>query len=145
MKIRLRLRVILYVVSSALFLTGVIWELFDRFVKVSTPIGDMKHPAEAWVLRAHGAAALVSVFIAGHLYASHIRPAWRSRRKRGSGLTLCSVIVALILSGYLLYYAGGDEFRDLVANAHLWIGVAAPLPFCWHIFWHLFRKSRRVV
>ena len=101
----------------------------------------MKHPAQAWVLRTHGAAALISVFIAGHLYASHVRPAWRSRRKRGSGLTLSAVIVALILSGYLLYYAGGDELRDLVANAHLWIGVAAPLPF----LFHLFRKTRPVV
>lgn len=141
MKIRFRLRVILYSVSLMLFLSGVAWELFDRLVRVSTPIGEMKHPAELWMLRAHGAAALGSVFLAGHLYASHIRPAWRSRRRRGSGLTLCAVILTLILSGYLLYYAGGDELRDLVANLHLWIGVAAPLPF----LFHLFRKSRPLV
>jgi hypothetical protein len=141
MKIRLRLRVILYVASVLLFVSGVVWELFDRFVTVSTQIGPIKHPAEAWVLRAHGAAALVSVFLCGHLYASHIRPAWRSRRKRGSGLALCATIVALIFSGYLLYYAGGEELRDWVAGTHLWIGVAAPLPF----LFHLFRKSSRVV
>lgn len=141
MKIRFRLRMILYATALALFLSGVAWELFDRFVTVASAIGPVKHPAEGWVLRVHGAAALISVFVCGHLYASHVRPAWRSRRKRGSGLTVSAVIVALIVTGYLLYYVGGDELREWVAGTHLWIGVAAPLPFVFH----LFRKAPRVV
>ncbi|MGZ3656705.1 MAG: hypothetical protein ACXVCS_14195, partial [Bdellovibrionota bacterium] len=71
MKIRFRFRALLYSVSLALLATGVIWELLDRFVTVSTAIGEMKHPAQPWVLRLHGAAALISVFVFGQLYSSH--------------------------------------------------------------------------
>jgi len=141
MKIRFRLRMILYAVALGLFLSGVAWELFDHFITVTSAIGPAKHPAEAWLLRAHGAAALVAVFVCGHLYSSHIRIAWRSGRKRGSGLALCAAILALVGSGYLLYYVGGDELRDWVAGTHWWIGAAAPLPF----LFHRFRKSAPVV
>ncbi|MGZ3652406.1 MAG: hypothetical protein ACXVB9_00135 [Bdellovibrionota bacterium] len=139
MKIRFRFRALLYSVSLALLATGVIWELLDRFVTVSTAIGEMKHPAQPWVLRLHGAAALISVFVFGQLYSSHIRPSWRSRRKRWTGSILVGVITVLILSGYLLYYSSGDEFRSLVSFSHLWLGIAAPAPF----LFHLFRKSPR--
>ena len=35
----------------------------------------------------------------------------------------------LIVSGYLLYYAGGEEFRSRVALARWIVGLAAPLGF----------------
>jgi hypothetical protein len=139
MKIPFRFRLLVHAVSMALFVTGVAWELIDRFVHVTTTIGEMKHPAEPWVLRAHGAAALLSVFVFGQLYSSHVRPSWRAGRKRGSGGGLVTVITALIASGYLLYYAGGDELRDFVARFHFWLGAVAPLPF----LFHLFRRSAR--
>jgi hypothetical protein len=40
----------------------------------------------------------------------------------------------LIASGYLLYYAGGDETQAIAAVIHWGIGLAAPLVFVLHRF-----------
>jgi hypothetical protein len=135
MKIPYRFRMFVYAVCAAVFATGAIWEIFDRFVHVATAIGEQKHPLEPWALRAHGAAALLGVFGFGQLFSSHVRPSWRAGRKRRSGGFLVGVITVLIVSGYLLYYASGDDFRDFVSQAHLWIGLASPLPFLIHLYW----------
>lgn len=134
MKIPARFRILIHAVSFALLATGLGWELFDRFIVVTTELGPMKHPAEAWILRAHGAAALLSVFVFGQLYSSHVRPSWRAGRKRGTGGVLVAVIALLILSGYLLYYAGGEELRDLASQSHFWLGAIAPVPFLVHLY-----------
>lgn len=138
MKIPLHFRFFVYATSFALLATGLAWKALDLWVTVSTPIGAQKHPAEAWVLRAHGAAALLSVFVFGQLYSSHIRVSWRVGRKRGSGATLVGVIATLVVSGYLLYYASNEDLRDVTARAHFWLGALAPLPF----LFHLFRRDR---
>jgi hypothetical protein len=135
MKIPSSLRVLLYFTALALLLSGIGWELLDRFVLVSTAIGPGKHPLQPWVLRLHGAVALLSVFLFGFLFSSHIRIAWRLRRKRITGSVLVAVIVILALSGYLLYYAGGDELRAFASALHLWLGVLSPLPFLLHLFY----------
>jgi hypothetical protein len=58
------------------------------------------HPLEQWWLRAHGAFAFGSLWLLG-------------------------VYIWLVLTGYLLYYAGGDAFRAAVSVGHWTAGLAA--------------------
>ncbi len=134
MKIPNVFRRTLYAAALSVFVSGIVWEVFDRFILVATEIGMQKHPLQPWMLRFHGAAALFSVFLFGHLFSSHIRPGWRAGRRRLSGSGLALVITILILSGYLLYYSSGDDFRVSLSFLHFWLGTLAPLPFLLHLF-----------
>jgi hypothetical protein len=56
----------------------------------------------------------------------------------GSGLALLGVYIWLVLTGYLLYYAGADDaFRAAVSLGHWTVGLAAL------IFLLLHRRIRR--
>jgi hypothetical protein len=136
MKLSARFRYWLYFVSLLVFSSGIAWKLLDAFVLVSGPFGQAKHPAQPWMLRAHGAGALAWVFLFGMLAAHHIPKGWRSGRKRSTGSAMIGLGVALILSGYLLYYAAGEELRASTSFLHFWVGALSPLLF----FLHLLRR-----
>jgi hypothetical protein len=91
------------------------------------------HPAEPWLLKAHGAAAMVSLIVLGTLLIVHVKRGWQSKLNRGSGTGLLSVFGVLIVSGYALYYVGEERFRALASNIHLWVGLALPAVLIAHI------------
>ena len=95
------------------------------------------HPLEQWWLRAHGAFAFASLWLLGFLSVAHVGGRWAWRRQRRSGLVLLAIYVWLVLTGYLLYYAGGDAFRAAVSLGHWTVGLAAL------IFLLLHRRIRR--
>ena len=54
-----------------------------------------------------------------------------------SGLVLLGVYIWLVVTGYLLYYAGGDAFRAAVSLGHWTVGLVAL------VFLLLHRRIRR--
>src|SRR5882757_3544146 len=97
-----------YLTSALLFGSGVLWQLLHSFFQRNGEFGPEIHLAEPWMLKLHGAAAMVSLIILGTLVPLHIRRAWHARRNRINGAVMISVFTILILSGYGLYYVGGD-------------------------------------
>jgi hypothetical protein len=89
-------------------------------------------PFELWSLTLHGAFAFAAIFIYGLLWGVHIPVRWLRGKRRVTGGLLAGVLGWLILGGYLLYYAGGEEFRAAVSVAHWIVGLAAPLGFLAH-------------
>jgi len=76
----------------------------------------------------------------GMLINGHVRFAWRARRNRANGAVFLSVFAVLTVTGYGLYYAGGEILREWTSWIHLVVGLALPILLLIHIF--LGRRTR---
>ena len=130
----------LYAMFLLLLGSGLLWLGFHYFVIAKTDFGDAHHPLETWWLKLHGLAAMLALIGFGSLMPGHIRNAWQHRKNRGSGGTMAAVMVLLALTGYFLYYVGGEELRHFTSIAHWAIGLALVPLLILHIV--LGRRSR---
>lgn len=108
-----------------LFLSGVLWLIFHYFFAVKTEFGEGPHPLQQWWLKLHGLAAMAALIIFGSLLSGHIRRAWQHHQNRISGGSMVALMVCLTLTGYALYYFGGEATRPIISAAHWIIGIAA--------------------
>lgn len=123
-----------YAIGFGLWLTGAAWLVFHYFLKVQGEFGPAENPLTHWWLAAHGLFAFATLWLFGLLWGQHVIGAWKSGRHRISGSILFAILAVLIGSGYLLYYAGGDETQAITAVIHWGAGLALPLPFVFHRF-----------
>jgi hypothetical protein len=92
--------------------------------------GELPHPLEAWMMRAHALAAWVAAFALGEIAASHIPRGWHTTMRRRTpaqrrlGLALCVMALALVLTGYALMYLVPELWRAAWGWAHSGVGVA---------------------
>jgi hypothetical protein len=119
--------------AAGLFASGALWLLFHYFVRVHGEFGETAHPLETWWLRLHGAAAMLCLVLVGSLLPIHVRRGWHQRRNLGPGLLLLLAAMLLALTGYGLYYIGGEELRPAISAVHWLIGLATPFAMVWHI------------
>ena len=115
------------------FVTGLAWWGLHRWFQVNGEFGPAPHPAEHWLIRLHGAAAMLTLILLGSLLTQHMRRAWLARRNRRSGTLLLALNALLALTGYALYYSGGESLRAFASNAHLVLGLALPALLILHI------------
>ena len=134
----LRAKLVLYGNLALSLLSGVAWFVLDRWFQVEGEFGPEKHPLQTWLIRLHGASAFLVLVGIGIVLGSHVPVAWRTRRHRRSGLVLLGSVGGLALTGYLLYYAPGPDFRQGVAWSHLGLGLALPV---WVVA-HVWRRKR---
>jgi hypothetical protein len=106
-----------------LLLSGVLWLVFRYLITFRDTFGEEIHPLTSWWLRLHGAAAMAFLIVLGTVLPIHVRRAWRFRRNRYAGLALLSVVAALVVSGYCLYYASSEELRPWISAIHWSIGL----------------------
>jgi hypothetical protein len=133
----IRHRYLVWPIVLGVWLSGALWLVFHDFLMRSGEFGLTAHPLEQWWLRAHGAFAFASLWLLGFLSVAHVGGRWAWRRQRPSGLVLLGVYIWLVVTGYLLYYAGGDTFRAAVSLAHWTVGLVAL------VFLLLHRRIRR--
>jgi len=122
-----------YSVLVAVWATGVSWLILHYFLRVQGEFGATPHPMEKWTLALHGAGAFAALWLAGVLWAMHIRPAWKSGFRSPSGISVILVLSVLIVTGYLLYYVGDEDSRARVMLAHWAIGLVSPAPLIVHV------------
>ena len=141
-RIRLRRlqRYFLYAVLSLVFLSGVAWAYWNYLA--GSP-GEFEMSAKAWAMKIHGAAAMAVLILLGMLLNEHVRLAWRARRNRANGSVFLSAFVFLTVTGYGLYYAGGERLRAWTSWIHLAIGLILPILLLIHIL--LGRRTRPAV
>jgi hypothetical protein len=125
-------RLIVYLAGSGLWLTGAAWLVLHYFCVRKTDFGPQPHPLEYWSRAAHGLFGFVSLWTFGMLWAAHIVGGWYSARRRMTGLATATILGALILSGYLLYYVGDDGVLSWVSLIHWAIGLSLPVIFLAH-------------
>ena len=127
----------LYAVLSLLFLSGLAWAYWNYLI--GSP-GDFEASAKAWAMKIHGAAAMGILVLIGMLLSAHVRFAWRARRNRANGSVFLSAFAVLTITGYGLYYAGGERLRAWTSWIHLAVGLALPILLLVHIL--LGRRTR---
>ena len=130
-------RYFLYTVLALLFLSGVAWACWNYLA--ASP-GDFEASAKAWAMKIHGAAAMAVLVLIGMLLTAHVRFAWRAHRNRANGSVFLGAFAVLTITGYGLYYAGGEKLRAWTSWIHLAVGLALPILLLIHIV--LGRKTR---
>jgi hypothetical protein len=132
-RIRLRRlqRYFLYAVLALVFFSGVAWAYWNYLA--ASP-GEFEMSAKAWAMKIHGAAAMAVLVLVGMLLNEHVRLAWRARRNRANGSVFLSAFAFLTITGYGLYYAGGEGLRAWTSWIHLVMGLVLPILLLIHIF-----------
>lgn len=124
-----------YGVAVGIWVSGVLWLGLHYFLRQKSAFGFETNPAEPWMMKLHGAFAFFALVGLGLLWGVHVLNGWFSNRRRWSGGIVFGLACFLGLTGYLLYYAGDDAFRDFVSIAHWSVGIGAIGVFLWHRFW----------
>lgn len=122
-----------YVASASVFASGAAWAAIHYLIAPPNEFSTAS-PGESWMLQAHGAAAMGALILIGTLLPMHIKFAWRAGRNLRTGLSLLGVFLFLVLTGYGLYYFGGERLRYWTSAAHLWVGLALPLIMLVHVW-----------
>lgn len=133
LRLSARRRRFCYGVGFGLCLSGASWLLFHYGLQQQSPFGPQPHPLEIWWLRVHGAFAFVALWTFGMTWSAHIVGGWQTGRQRWSGGAGISVLLAQILSGYLIYYLVDDVWHDNVALVHWMVGLTLPAVIAIHI------------
>ena len=92
-------------------------------------------------MKLHGAGAMIALFFVGSVMNSHIRRAIKAGRNLESGWSMIAVLLALVITGYGLYYLASENSRPIWSAVHWIIGLAFPLVLILHIV--LGKKSSR--
>jgi hypothetical protein len=122
-----------YAATAALGVTGAVWLVCHYLLATPGDFGPQPHPMEPWMLRLHGAAAMAGLIVYGSLLPIHVRRAWSLRRNLVLGIAVIGAMLLLTLTGYLLYYAGGEESRAAISAVHWVAGLLAPALLTWHV------------
>lgn len=112
--------------------SGVLWLVFHYFMVRSGAFGPERSPLEPWWLKLHGAFAFLAVWTGGLLWGLHVVHGWRLKRRRWSGSLLFGLVLLLVASGYLLYYASDERARAAISLVHWIVGLALPLLYLAH-------------
>jgi len=132
-------RYFLYAVFVLLFVSGAVWAYWNYLVPESR---NFELSAKAWAMKIHGAAAMAILVLVGMLLTGHVPFAWRARRNRGNGSFFIGTFAILTITGYGLYYTGGERLRAWTSWIHLAVGLALPLLLLLHIW--LGKRTRPV-
>ncbi len=131
--------------SVALVATGLAFLALHSWFPQKTPFGAQPHPAAAWLLRLHGILAWLLVGVGGAVWQAHVRPAWRTERRRWThhrhlhggalraltGVFTAAGMAALLLTAIGLQYAPEDAHETL-SELHWIIGVMGAATAVWH-------------
>ncbi len=78
---------------------------------------------------------LIAFFVVsqlGSLWCIHMRIGWRHHKNIISGLSMISILLALVVTGIGIYYLG-EKFSLLASVVHIMIGFCLPYLFIYHI------------
>lgn len=111
-------RLAVYGATALLLLSGGLWLLLHHYGAVEGEFGASPSPWEHPTLAVHGAAAMAFLFLFGSLLPVHVMRGLALHRNRLTGFALLVLNGLLALSGYGLYYAGGDQLRAAISLLH---------------------------
>jgi hypothetical protein len=138
-----RHQVWIYSGTVLLYATGAVWAWLHYLHTGRDEFGS-RSAAEPWMMKLHGAGAMILLIVLGTLIPGHIRFAWHARRNRPNGVALVLFLAFLFVSGYGLYYFGDERLRSWTSWLHLVIGLALPAMIFLHI-WSGRRSAARSV
>lgn len=140
MRLSRRHRLYLYVIGGSLVGSGVAWLIAHYLLAAPSEFGETHHPSEPWWLRIHGAAVMGFLVLLGTILPGHVTRAWSLRKNRAqtvrknviTGTLMLSLVAALALTGYALYYCGDEDLRPYISTGHWLVGLIAAVSFYQH-------------
>lgn len=112
-----------YAAFSFLLLSGILWVVAHYFLRSHGEFGDTVNPLEPLSLKLHGAAVLIASFSAGTMLPGHANLHWRHERNKIAGALMITILAALAITGWVLYYAVTEENQGTVSLIHWIIGL----------------------
>ncbi len=134
-----RFKIIFLFSVLGLYLSGLLYFIFDHFFKISGAFGTENHAWQLPTLHVHAILGLLFLFLFGYVYGMHIEPGLKGTRRRFSGIVMVGVIILLSVSVPGLYYLTDGNFKSGTVFVHTYLGLVAPVPFLLHLLW----KERR--
>ncbi|WP_051362310.1 hypothetical protein [Solimonas soli] len=125
-----------HLIGLGIWLSGIAWLVLHYLLRRQGEFGPEAHPLEPWSLKCHGAFAFAALWMSGTLWAVHVVNGWEQKRRRLSGALVFALLALLIVSGYLLYYAGDEDLRNATSIVHWACGVAIALAYAIHRLAH---------
>ena len=117
----------LYSLVTALVATGAAWLWLHNMRAADS----LPSPFEPWMMKLHGAAAMLALYLLGTILYGHMLNAWHRRQNRLGGAVAAAALLLLATSGYgLYYYFDGDALRSATEWLHWLVGFALP-PLLW--------------
>lgn len=126
------IRRLLYVSVLALIVTGVLYAI-PRYADLYFDLDLVPVVTPSLLMKVHGAFALWVTVLLGIIWQAHVRLRMRRPLNRRAGFTLVANVVLLTVTGYLLYYVGGREIREMTSVVHTGLGVAVLVIIVWHV------------
>lgn len=123
--------------------TGLVYAWMVFLAEPADPYAVVNHPLQPQVQHLHILLAPLLVFTAGLVWRRHVWAQWKGgiEERRRSGLSMIFVLVPMIVSGYLIQTATGDEWRRIwvwvhLAASGLWLlgYLAHQVPVIWQRF-----------
>ena len=122
-------RRLLYLLLLLLVATGAWWLVLNG----KTGQDGLPDPALHWLMKVHGGAAMLMLFISGTFLHNHVLNAWQQGRNRAAGSLIAAGMVLVGVSGYGLYYFDGDALRGMAEWLHWIAGFSLPALLWWHM------------
>lgn len=122
MKVNPRIKRILRVSFSALYLSGSTYFVFHRFLRVHGEFGDEPSAVERYVGPIHLICALLFIFVFGMVWNYHIEPAIRIRRHRFTGWFFVTLLALLGLTATVILY-GSESWINKAEGVHPYVGL----------------------
>lgn len=123
--------------------TGTVLVWAHYFGRAEGAFGPETHWVESPARALHGLMAFVCLIALGALVPLHFRSGWITGTRRASALMMAITAMIMILTGWGLYYAGGDSLRQGLRFTHSGLGLLLlPLFF---VHSRLARKSPKAL
>jgi hypothetical protein len=122
MKLPLRIKYILFITLSSVYLTGLLAWVFTHWFQVNLGLGPEPSFLRLWWLQIHSIISLWFLLLFGYLFHLHVQPAFRGKRKLKSGVALTGILILLILTVPALFYLSNESAKSWVAGIHTYVG-----------------------
>jgi hypothetical protein len=132
LRLKSSFRYSIYAAFAVLFLTGSGWLVADWQKNISSD--EIWQQTVAYLLMAHGGAAMVTLLLLGALIPVHVLRSWRSGKNLITGSVMITLNTLLIVTAFGLYYLGSETERPWMSWIHTVVGFSVPALFVLHIF-----------
>jgi hypothetical protein len=138
-----RQRLAVYLVSTLLWATGILWLVLDEVFARQEQFGRTPHPLESPLLLAHGILAIGSAYLLGWVSARHVLLWWTAGLRRLSGAVFAALMALLGLTGFALFFLSSDRWQRFAQLSHDALGVSFVLFALQH--WCFGRRGQTAV
>jgi hypothetical protein len=138
-----RQRLAVYLVSTLLWATGILWLVLDQFFARQEQFGRTPHPLESPLLLAHGILAIGSAYLLGWVSARHVLLWWTAGLRRVSGAVFAALMALLGLTGFALFFLSSDRWQRFTQLSHDALGLGIALFALQH--WFFGRRGQTAV